>query len=576
MKKCAALLLTVLLLANLFPAAYAAKEHSVKKREYTVYIGSVDDTLIDPFPLYFLDGVMDLPYLEIDDLGELIFFLNNVINEDDNYALSSHYEGNVVRFDREYADYPVEFDFARDRITFIDYNMFLHNSYETTLIDMVSESGVDENGRAQLILRDRENSFDRNGDIKVFDLAAYGIDLVRVGDGYYVPLQTANDIFFYPMSYTGLLFNGQALFLANEDQLYAQDEYTELGELYYDVPTADRSDELAEYGYNELCMMLDNFYGLKDSHSITDFAQTFWEIGFDEPLRGNDPVDADEALKQFIEYYLDDLHSAFHEFSCLSGRRPFAVNNAMANRKFDENSAAFSAARAAFYPDGCPGYEEVGNTAYVTFDSFESNYYGQAFYNGLEDDTIPDDTIGLIIYAHKQITRPDSPIENVVLDLSNNTGGAVDAAVFVLGWLLGDAPFSIKDTCTGAMSTSIYRADVSLDREFDERDTVSDKKLYCLISPVSFSCGNLVPAALKSSQRVTLLGRTSGGGSCVVQPASTAWGTVFQISGAQRMSFLKNGSFYDIDQGVDPDYYINNLENYYNREILTDYINNLF
>ena len=126
------------------------------------------------------------------------------------------------------------------------------------------------------------------------------------------------------------------------------------------------------------------------------------------------------------------------------------------------------------------------------------------------------------------------------------------------------------------MSTSVYRADVTLDRKFDEKDTVTDKNLYCLISPVSFSCGNLVPAALKSSQKVTLLGRTSGGGSCAVQPASSAWGTVFQISGSLRMSFLKNGSFYDIDQGIEPDYYIDHIENFYNRAALTDYINGLF
>ncbi len=204
-----------------------------------------------------------------------------------------------------------------------------------------------------------------------------------------------------------------------------------------------------------------------------------------------------------------------------------------------------------------------------------SAYSGEAFYNSLETGNIPNDTLGLIIYAHAQITREGSPIENVVLDLSNKTGGAVDAAIFVLGWLLGDVPFSVKDMATGAMSTSVYRADVNLDRSFDEKDTVQDKKLYCLISPVSFSCGNLVPAALKSSQKVTLLGRTSGGGSCIIQPLSTAYGTVFQISSAMRMSFLKNGSFYDIDKGIEPDYYLNNLTSFYDRNMLTDYINNL-
>ncbi|MBQ9299868.1 MAG: hypothetical protein IJ214_05085, partial [Clostridia bacterium] len=186
------------------------------------------------------------------------------------------------------------------------------------------------------------------------------------------------------------------------------------------------------------------------------------------------------------------------------------------------------------------------------------------------------DTIGLVIYAHHRITRDNSPIKNVVLDLSNNLGGDVDAALYVISWFLGEAPFSVKDTFTGAQSTAIYRADVNLDRLFDENDTLTGKNLFCLISPVSFSCGNLVPAVFKSSQRVTLLGSTSGGGSCTVLHLSTAYGTIFQISSPQRMSFMKNGSFYDIDQGIAPDYYINHIDNYYDRPALSEYINSLF
>ena len=111
---------------------------------------------------------------------------------------------------------------------------------------------------------------------------------------------------------------------------------------------------------------------------------------------------------------------------------------------------------------------------------------------------------------------------------------------------------------------------------FDEKDTLQGKRLFCMTSSFSFSNGNLVPCMLKESGVVTMLGRTSGGGSCIVQPVSSAWGTVFQISGAQRMSFLKNGSFYDIDQGIDPDVYIDNIANFYDREALTDYIKNFF
>ena len=62
----------------------------------------------------------------------------------------------------------------------------------------------------------------------------------------------------------------------------------------------------------------------------------------------------------------------------------------------------------------------------------------------------------------------------------------------------------------------------------------------------------------------------------MVQPMTTAMGSMFTISGNNRMSFMKNGSFYDIDQGVEPDYYIGNVENFYDRKALSDYINSLF
>ena len=50
---------------------------------------------------------------------------------------------------------------------------------------------------------------------------------------------------------------------------------------------------------------------------------------------------------------------------------------------------------------------------------------------------------------------------------------------------------------------------------------------------------------------------------------------MFQISSARRLSFLKNGSFYDIDQGIAPDYYLSKLSSFYDRRLLTEYINGL-
>ena len=558
-------------------SADAAGQHTIEQRDYTTYIDKeADDILNQPIPLYFVDGVDDLPYVEIRDWAKLLYFVNVEFNQDTGYDLSYTCENGKVTLERENG-YILELDFLNDKLIFEDYDAFVHNSNDTTLIDLVSENGTDENGMEQLIMRNKQASFDRYGDVMTVDLDAYNIHMIEQDDSYYVPLQTLNDFTLLPTQ-RSFVFNGKALFLANDEIFfdYRAGDYTEVGYLYYDVPTAERSDELAEYSYNELCLALDTFYGLKETHDIRSFRELFWQIGYDEVLSGNSAEDADIALKSVIDYYLDDLHSVFNEYSYLTGIKPISGSTGMSNRKMNTYSAEYKSARNAAYPEGWLSYEEIGNTAYVTFDSFSSQYYGAAFYKAKENGRQLDDTVALIIYAHEQITRENSPIENVVLDLSNNTGGDVDAAVFVLGWFLGDAPFSVKDMATGAMSTSVYRADVNLDYVFDENDTISDKNLYCLISPVSFSCGNLVPAALKSSQEVTLLGRTSGGGSCIVQPMSTAYGTMFQISAAQRMSFLKNGSFYDIDQGVEPDYYIDHIENYYDRIALTDYINSLF
>ncbi|MGX8715525.1 MAG: hypothetical protein ACSW8A_07210 [Lachnospiraceae bacterium] len=61
----------------------------------------------------------------------------------------------------------------------------------------------------------------------------------------------------------------------------------------------------------------------------------------------------------------------------------------------------------------------------------------------------------------------------------------------------------------------------------------------------------------------------------MVQFASSAWGSSFRLSSSKRFSFLKNGSFYDIDRGAEPDYLLSKPDSFYDRVALTDYINSL-
>ena len=150
-------------------------------------------------------------------------------------------------------------------------------------------------------------------------------------------------------------------------------------ELYYSAPNGERSEALAAFGYAELCMMLDTLYGLKENHKITSFDQLFKEVGFQEALKGTSAVDADKAVYRLITEYLDDVHSNWYDFSYLTGEIDYSALGTSRERVINAQ-ARYTGARAKAYPDGVPGYEEVGNTAFITFDEFTAHPYSSTYY----------------------------------------------------------------------------------------------------------------------------------------------------------------------------------------------------
>jgi hypothetical protein len=528
-----------------------------------------------------VNGVNDLPFTNLSDWVDLMMLFNE---DDAAYKLELETDGHVAMLTRE-SGYSMLVDFMEKKILFEDYDAFIHSTADSSLLDTLGGGYTDENGDPILVERIERGSFDRYGKEIELDLDAYGIPAYwSEEDGLYlVPLQTMNDFLLSNVYGRSLLFNTEALYFGTADDFgFGGDELTPFGESYlFSAPSNLLSEELAWYSYCELCLALDNLYGLKEIHDITSFDKVFKETGYKADLCSTDPNVADGALSDFIHYYLDDLHSGFNFASYRTEELKSADGEGGLSAIRDgKNYELFSQARNNAKTPIKP-YEEVGNTAYITFDGFNmiSNpefYYEGDIYVDDEESVESVDTVLLVLYAHSMINRENSPIENVVIDLSMNGGGQVDAAAIVAAWFLGEASLSVRSSLTGAISTGTYRVDANLDHKFDENDTVADKNLYCLIGPYSFSCGNLVPNLFKSSNQVTLLGHTSGGGSCSVLPMSTAYGTSFQISSPNRMSYLKNGSYYDIDRGTEPDYQISTPEKYYDRQALTDYINSLY
>lgn len=504
-------------------------------------------------------------------------------DKDPDYTLKYTEDVHKVTFERENGS-KLLLDFDQDTLTFDNYDAFISHSFSLSFLSPVYGTNTDDDGKSIYITRDKNREVFKCGKEYVFDTGRYGIDLVCSEDKFLIPAQTVADVLI-SSDYVYYLYYGKRAFFISDETM--QDERNPLDGVmarYYDCESEPRSRELIDFTYNELCMALDYEYGLKSNHNIDcfdEFMQDYMYNGksIKEYICSDNPVEMDQGLAILTWTALDDIHSSLIGQSPYTGidrkKEILQIPDGPATKQYYNATYKFRDLRNESFleeSNPIPGYQEVGNTAYITLDSFDAmptDYYDNP------PAEIPDDTVGLIIYAHSQITRENSPIENIVLDLTCNTGGYEDSSAYAISWLLGEAQMSSQDPNIGAYAYTTILCDTTLDHVFDEKDNVSDYNRYCLISPMSLSCGNVVPSILKNSNEVTIIGQKTHGGGCFVFDLSTASGSTLTLSGPSAYSVMKNGVLYDVDAGVEPDLYISKPENFYNREKLTDYINSL-
>ena len=89
-KRLISALLTVIMLFSLCTCVPFAEtkgdpgqqEHSVVKRDFTLYLKDPSITAEEPLSLFFADGVTDLPYMEIGDFVSTLCMLCREMNDD--------------------------------------------------------------------------------------------------------------------------------------------------------------------------------------------------------------------------------------------------------------------------------------------------------------------------------------------------------------------------------------------------------------------------------------------------------------------------------------------------------------
>ena len=541
-------------------ASVSMKAKSVKK--YTISLANVEKDTV------YYNGKSDIPYFELDSRRKEME-LNLKSTNPAGLTLSSKVKGNVVTWTRKsnYGTTKVIFDYKKNTITFDDVNNFFRQ-------EGLSLVGAELGMRMVLNLfqADEGSNYARHGGKFAIDLNKYGIKLLKDKKKFYIPVQTYSDLF---ISRQGCyqVFNGENLFISNDVSLSA------MKEKYNEAPKKTFSKEFAAFNYGELCLCYDFLYGLKESHDIKTFDQFFTDTGLAGIIKDQNSGGTDLALYTAVNLFFDDMHCGF---GCPSWSTDFDEFKSVAltvpqgafRSRFQAIKAELDAYRAAKMTTVLP-YEEVGDTAYITFDEFTMDMTADHTVLPTDADlpNLGKDTIRLVQYAVNKITS-NPKIKNVVIDLSLNSGGVVFTADYLLAAFLGTSSMATKDMITGAQSMVNYKVDTNLDGVFDEKDTLANRglNLYCLTSGYSYSCANMVPSMFKDSGKVTLIGRTTGGGSCAVLQGTSASGAIFAVSSPMRFSFSKNGGFYDVDRGAEPDVFMKDMSKLYDREYMNTVI----
>ena len=83
--KLLSVIIAIVLMLNLMPLPAAAEtDHQIEEKVVTLYVGAIDSNT--EFPLYFMDGVADLPWVELNAWCDLLNLLYPAYGGDENYA----------------------------------------------------------------------------------------------------------------------------------------------------------------------------------------------------------------------------------------------------------------------------------------------------------------------------------------------------------------------------------------------------------------------------------------------------------------------------------------------------------
>jgi hypothetical protein len=512
----------------------ANEEVTVTSKVQVPFIGTSEEYVVEDkaaVDLYYVDNG-SVPYIDIETYINMIDGAMEADMLEYTYANDDQL---IISYDVEWEDfdgtminetYTATFDFG-DNTFHVDTFDFFDNYVAATESDYgdglnyVDAEYVDSEAVTIPL-------GDYNFDIVIYDEA--GTDM------YLVPLHVTNLLFAHGIYYDAY-FNGDAIYGIDTFGISGIDQDDPLwddvrGSSYNDL---EMQEDLKWATYNYTALAFDFFYGLKEDQGVDTYYDLL--VGRAQSwIEGNDSA-IYNGLFDFA-YDLDDLHTS-HVFAGYYGAADkwpgLSINDLGPRSK-------------AFYEQGIWAMQDKIEAKYGSTDSRP------------ESELIDNDKTCVIHLDGFTIDSPDevkaildalpATVENVVFDLSYNTGGNIGAVFRIFGYMTEDQ-FTYH---------SQNPADNSAYTVFIESDYVAyDYNWYIISSKVSFSAANLMISMAKENDIATIMGTKSSGGASSIGTIITPDGTVLLVSTnsvlSTRVGNETDGYEYlSIEYGVEPDY----------------------
>lgn len=534
------MILFAMIMCMCLPAFAEETESGTEYSEKTVKV-LTDGKEAGELVLRFYDVTPNVPYLGMNEYSTYLkkMPLSMQEKEDGTFVLENGIRAELI------------FDPDAVTITVPDWNAFFDMPLP------LENQAIGWKDTATRFIRITDVEFDKEATPVTLDFDEYGIQVYADESDIYLPVSTLSNIM-TDIATNHVLYNGENLYVqrmsldgSSPEGLY------ETEALKAQLQGEKRPEDVVKQCYADLCFNIDNFFGHPGKAPLDE---TVAEMGLDQALdslgnkgkklkaklQSEDLSEYLSALYEVLMVYLGDGHTLFSGASAVITENAESVDTVFGLPLIGLDFTADLISSPIYMKQalheiitlqrneawGNDTYRESGNTAIIRLDSFMPDEAAWELYYEGEGD-FPQDSLGIVLSGLKRASEnPD--IENVILDLSCNSGGSPDVMMAILAVATGQTQLYGIHKLTGRNMTFTFEADTNFDGIYDEKDkeVKYDFNYGVLVTRHAFSCGNLFPIIAQEAGAV-LIGEPSSGGSCSVQVGTDAEGFTYMMSSAQ-------------------------------------------